>query len=481
VRDRVIIDLNPRVYDMLGYKTDELIGKNARVFYETQSEYDRVGDDKYDQIAKYGTGIVETKWLKKDGIVIDVLLSSTPLNQSDLSFGVTFTALDITDRKKAEFEIIIAKEKAEESDKLKTAFLHNISHEIRTPMNAIVGFTALLDDNDLHQENRKQYIDIIYQSSNQLLSIISDIVDISNIETGQVKINISEININSTIINLFEQFIIRAKMQGLAMNYYLSLNDEEAKIDTDGTKLIQILTNLLNNAIKFTSEGEIVLGYTLKDYGIEFMVSDTGIGIPKDKHGRIFDRFYQVDNSISRQFGGTGLGLSICRAYARLLGGDIRVESTPGKGSVFYIILPYIKSEKHMEIMEIQQNKSEGFLSSKTILIAEDDDINFLVVEKTLKGNNLVLIRAENGAKAVDICKSNSNIDLVLLDLKMPVMDGLEAMKLIREFRPSLPFIALTAYAFESDKKHALEIGCSDYISKPFSKKELLEVIIKHL
>jgi CheY-like chemotaxis protein len=348
-------------------------------------------------------------------------------------------------------------------------------------MNAIVGFTALLDDPELHPDNRKQFIDIIYQSSNQLLSIITDIVDISNIETGQTKVNISRINVNSTIQSLFDQYNLRAKQAGLLLKTNISLKDEEAFIETDSTKLIQILTNLINNSLKFTKSGSIEFGYSTRDGVIEFIVRDTGIGISRDKQAKIFERFYQVENSSSRQYGGTGLGLSICMAYAEILGGSMKVESEIGKGSVFYLSLPFISSVKEAKPTETPKIKPDGSFEGKTILVAEDDDINYLVIKKSLDPHNLKLIRAVNGEIAVEICRTNNSIDLVLLDLKMPVLGGLEAMKIIREFRPALQFVALTAYAFEADKKNALESGCCDYISKPFSKKELLEVLGKYL
>jgi PAS domain S-box-containing protein len=406
---------------------------------------------------------------------------SQPQKLSNKIIGRVWSFRDITQYKLTESQLINAKDKAEEGDRLKTAFLHNISHEIRTPMNAIVGFTTLLDDPDLQPVYRKQYIDIICQSSDQLLSIISDIVDISNIETGQIKVVLNQVNINYIIRTLFEQYNIRTAKQGLSIHYKLTLNDGEALLETDGAKLIQILTNLLNNSLKFTKKGKIEFGYSLKDGFVEFMVSDTGIGITKDKQAKIFERFYQVENSSSRQYGGTGLGLPICQAYADLLGGSIRVESEPGSGSTFYVTLPLKSSAKSIKAKETEHKNTDELFDGKTILIAEDDEINFLVVKKSLEPYNFNLVRALNGKEAINICRSNNEINLVLLDLKMPGMDGLEAMRLIKQFRSNLPFIALTAYAFESDKKNAIESGCSDYITKPFSKKDLIEVVRKHL
>jgi signal transduction histidine kinase len=249
---------------------------------------------------------------------------------------------DITSRKKATDELIAAKEKAEESDRLKTAFLHNVSHEIRTPMNAIIGFSTLLNEPDLTEEDRHQYVDIIFQSGSQLLSIINDIVDIANVESGQAKVNLTEINLNSMMKRLNEQFSINAKKNNVSINLKATLPDENSSIKSDNTKLVQILSNLINNAVKFTKYGRIDFGCVLKDKFLEFFVKDTGIGIPPEYHSRIFDRFYQVDSAVSRQYTGTGLGLSICKGYVELLGGTLGVESEPGKGTLFVFTIPYL-------------------------------------------------------------------------------------------------------------------------------------------
>jgi len=263
---------------------------------------------------------------------------------------------DITDRKRIEEELIRSKEKAEQSDRLKTAFLHNISHEIRTPMNAIIGFTALLDTPDLSEENRRQYIDIMYQSSNQLLSIITDIVDISNIETGQVKVTRNAVNLNTLMKNLYEQYRLRAHQHNLELLYTTQLSNEEAIIMTDDTKIIQIISNLLNNALKFTKQGKVEFGYVLREENIEFYVSDTGIGISSDFHEKVFERFYQVESPTTKQFSGTGLGLSISKAYTELLGGKIWLKSTPGEGSVFCFSVPYQKDVTREETKTLYTN-----------------------------------------------------------------------------------------------------------------------------
>jgi len=270
---------------------------------------------------------------------------SQPQKIGGKTIGRVWSFRNITERKKAEDNLIASKEKAEESDRLKTAFLHNISHEIRTPMNAILGFTTLLNEPAVPEADRKQFIDIIFQSGNQLLSIINDIVDLASIESRQVKLNIKEMNVNHTLRRLSEQFSYKQKSQHITLSLITPLPDGEVNILTDSTKLVQILSNLINNAFKFTKKGKIEFGYKSEGDFLEFYVRDTGIGIPPEHHLRIFERFYQVDSTASRKYTGTGLGLSICKAYAELLGGNIRVNSTPGAGSVFYFNIPYDKKQ----------------------------------------------------------------------------------------------------------------------------------------
>ena len=346
-KDLGIIRANSAFCKMLGYKEDELKTITLRDF--THPDY-IAGDDVSllrlvaEEIQVYHT---ENRYIRKDGSVIwgSATISIIRNNNDEIQYFLAMIE-DITLRKIAEAELIAAKEKAEESDRLKTAFLHNVSHEIRTPMNAIIGFSALLNEPDTPESDRHQFIDIIFQSGSQLLSIINDIVDVANIESGQVKLNIKEMNLNSSLRILGEQFSYKEKPDIISINLNTGLPDEQAMILTDSTKLIQILSNLINNASKFTREGRIDFGYALKDGNLEFFVKDTGIGIPPEHHEKIFERFFQVDHLISRKFGGTGLGLSICKAYVELLGGKIWLTSNPGEGTDFRFIIPYILPEK---------------------------------------------------------------------------------------------------------------------------------------
>jgi signal transduction histidine kinase len=266
---------------------------------------------------------------------------SQPQKIGEKSVGRVWSFRDISARKKAENELIAAKEKAEESDRLKTAFLHNVSHEIRTPMNAIIGFTALLNEPDIKDSERHQYTDIIFQSSNQLLSIINDIVDLASIESGQVKLNLGQINLNTMLKRLYDQFSYKTVPHKISLSLKTPLSLMDSEIITDNIKLVQVLSNLINNAFKFTVKGKISFGYDLKDGFLEFFVKDTGIGIPEEHLSKIFNRFYQVDNAISRQYSGTGLGLSISKAYVELMGGRMWVTSKPGEGTEFKFTIPF--------------------------------------------------------------------------------------------------------------------------------------------
>lgn len=387
---------------------------------------------------------------------------------------------DITDRKLFERELILAKEKAEESNRLKTAFLQNMSHEIRTPMNAICGFSSLLSSPDLSVDKRNSFTTIIQDSSNQLLSIVNDILTISALETKQEKINIQNTCINTIIDNLSQLFSPKASKQNIAFGYSQQLTDGKLIIQTDGVKVTRILTNLLSNALKFTQKGSIEFGYQIinsNDYPyVLFHVTDTGVGVNKENHETIFERFWQAETSISRQYGGTGLGLPISKAYVELLGGKIWIESEPGKGSTFYFTIPYNQEAKQ------PQNDSpiKRQTASTTIIIAEDEEYNFRFIKELLNHFNFDIIHTRNGLETVNACKSNPNIKLVLMDIKMPLMDGHTAAKLIKEFYPELPIIAQSAYALDIEIDKYKNVFDS-YITKPINSKLLLEIINKHM
>ena len=423
-------------------------------------------------------GYVEGKYVNLQNETIDVEVIGIPITYMGEP-AIQTIVRDITNRKSVEEELIRAKEKAEESDHLKTAFLHNISHEIRTPMNAIVGFAALMNEPDLTAETQQSYLKIITESSDQLLAIVNDLIEISNIEVGILKASVNEINLNATLMMLYQQFKPKAAGKQIEFRLLTSFSGYKGMIETDSIKLIGILNNLLSNAFKFTRKGKICFGYTLEGDYIEFFVTDTGIGIEQDQFGKIFERFYQVESSASRAYEGTGLGLSISKAYVEFLGGKIWLSSHPGKGSTFYFTLPYISTKKYLTEMETTEPTRENLNPEKSILIAEDDDNNFYLMKELLSEMNLRIIRASNGIEAVNAFKKGEKIDLVLMDIKMPLMDGYEATKKILEDRPDARILAQTAYA--DDEVKAIESGCMGFISKPFIKDRFVSLVKEYL
>jgi signal transduction histidine kinase len=383
--------------------------------------------------------------------------------------------------KKRTWELTVAKEKAEESDRLKTAFMANISHEVRTPMNGILGFIDLLRSPEFEHHQQQQFLEIIENCVKQLMAIITDIVEISRLETNQVKPAITPCRIHTIRDNLFTIFYHNFN-ENSNLEFKISYTEQELTCLSDEIKIQQVLTNLISNAIRNTSAGTIEVGCSITDNKeLLFSVKDSGIGIAKEYHEIIFERFRQVDNTFSRNYGGNGLGLAISKAYVELLGGKIWVESTPGIGSTFFFTIPFVPLET--EPLTVQNNIGKLAVNREgaTILIAEDVETNFKFLEITLLKENIKILRARNGAEAVEICKTNKTIDLVLMDIKMPELNGLEATKQILEFRSDLPIIAQTAYAFTNDRIRALESGCVDYISKPIKINSLLKMIDKHL
>jgi PAS domain S-box-containing protein len=474
----IITEISPSIFKMAGYQREDLIGKSLQQFYFDQEERLALMDVLADQDEVWD---YEIRMVEKTGQVKYVSLNAHKMTDADnILLGIEGSMRDISERKKFETELIGAKNKAEESDRLKTAFLHNISHEIRTPMNAIIGFTALMSEPDISPENKITFIETIQGSSNQLLSIINDIVDISNIETNLVKLHITEFNLNKSFESLYEQFLPVAKKKNIYLGFKTGLGDDEAIIQTDSTKLIQVISNLINNALKFTSEGQIIFGYSLNGPMLEFFVSDTGIGIPDEQHDMIFNRFYQVENTISRQYEGTGLGLSICKGYVELLGGRIWLTSEHKKGSVFYFTIPnnQINTQNFSEPPE-EHSEIPATKKPDTILIAEDDLNSFKLMTNYLANQNFKIIHAINGIEAVETCRSRNDIALVLMDIKMPLLDGYSATRQIREFLPEINIIAQTA--FYDDKEKALANGCNDFISKPFTKDHLISKIREQL
>lgn len=416
-----------------------------------------------------------------DNVKYTLLVQKFRINIPDSNPMLGVIIMDISQQKEAERELIDALDRAERSDKLKEAFLQNMSHEIRTPMNAIVGFADLLNEEDLTPENRKEFISIVTSSSRQLLSIVNDILTVSRIQTGQEIINYEYFELHRMLQNLYSIFLPNAQEKGLELILCLP-SDGKQTLYADQTKINQILTNLLSNAIKFTHRGKVEFGYKQKENNFfEFYVLDTGIGISKEQQAFIFDRFAQADTSIGKNYGGTGLGLSISKSFTELMGGTIYVESRPENGSHFIFVLPLQSSENDPVLIGLLPGKMEIKAMNYTILCAEDEYFNIRLIEHWFEKNNYRLLIANNGLEAIEMCKNHPEIDLVLMDIKMPELDGLSALIEIRKFRPELPMFALTAYAMEKDRDHLLNNGFNDYISKPIRKEELLEMVSNQL
>lgn len=424
----------------------------------------------------------EKRYLHKSGKIIWAIMSTSliknELNEPEYFF--TFIQ-DISEKKKFEEELIQAKEKAEESDRLKTAFLNNISHEIRTPMNAIIGFSELLNEPNLDKDKHKEYTNTIMQSSEHLLSIISDIISIATIEAGQEKTHNCEFNLNEILDLLYDQFKIKAFEKNLNLKIVKTLSDKDALITSDKTKLIQVISNLVNNALKYTDTGFIEVCCELKKDQLFFTVKDSGIGIPKEMHEEIFKRFRQIENPNERHHGGSGLGLAISKAYIELLNGQIWLNSEPNQGTSFFFTIPYtaVNSQKYKTSLKESNETLVLNRKIKNILIAEDDDSNFLLIKTFLSDNNVKILRVKTGSEAVEMCRNNNEIDIVLMDIKMPQENGLEAIKKIRKFNTQIPIIIESAYYDDSNREEAYAAGCNDFITKPIKKHKLISVINK--
>lgn len=484
----IVNSINSEFTNLFGYTLEEIAGKNIDECVTSPEIFDEAREITR-KVGLGGTSELETLRKHKDGHLINVSILVTPIRINDQIVGIYGIYRDITDRKRIEKSLIMAKEKAEESDKLKSAFLSNMSHEIRTPMNAILGFSTLLSDASLTEAEKSEYVQIIKERGNDLMRIIDDIIDVAKIESGQVKIEIKEcfVNVLLTAIHVTLNEVKRKQAKNkIVLNCLPGNTDKDFSILTDSNRLRQIMTNLIENALKFTEEGFIEFGYQIKNEGIEplieFFVRDTGIGIPQEMHEVIFERFRQVDDTNTRRYGGTGLGLTISKNLVKLLGGDIRIESERGKGTCFFITLPLQKTITKPEVVapKVTEATAEPNWSGKIVLIVEDEESNYFLINRMLKRSGLTLLWAKNGKEAIEVCRTRE-IDVVLMDIRMPIMDGYEAAQEIKKDKKELPIIAQTAYALKGEREKSLAAGCDAYISKPIDAHELRAALSVYL
>ena len=422
------------------------------------------------------------KFHSENNRIVEIL--ATPVfGEGEEIDGIVIRVDDITDRERMIEELRQAKLLAEQSDKLKSAFLANMSHEIRTPLNAIVGFSDLLMNSE-EQADREEYMQIINTNNELLLKLINDILDLSKLESGSVELKYEDFDLVeyfNGMASSMKQRIVNPEVRLVTINPY-----DVCLVKLDRNRVAQVMTNYVTNAIKYTPKGSIEMGYEVMDTGIRLYVKDTGIGIPEEKKNKVFHRFEKLDEFAQ----GTGLGLSICKAITESMGGSVGFESKYHEGSLFWAIIPCnpeVKTgrelERHIGPSIDEENMTYGrnlnaALDRKTILIAEDISSNYLLLSAMLcKHYNL--LHAMNGQQAVEMAK-NYRIDLLLMDMKMPVMDGLTATVEIRKFNKELPIVALTAHAFDSDRAAALEAGCNDYLAKPVDKARLMSVLRKY-
>ncbi|MBN2480845.1 MAG: response regulator [Bacteroidales bacterium] len=379
-------------------------------------------------------------------------------------------------QKERELDLIRSRQKAEEADRLKTAFLTNMSHEIRTPMNAIIGFSELLSNPEVTQDEISSYTRIIKSRCNHLLQIVNDILDISKIEANQIELKEIHVNLNHLFDDLnmyYAQKIIDEKKFKIILNVEKPEEDNRSVFLVDELRLRQIIGNLLDNAVKFTREGKIEFGYRFIENRVLIYVSDTGIGIAEEKHDSIFERFSQIDTSLVRQFGGNGLGLAICKAFVELMGGRIWLESKVGEGSTFLFTLPW-KNGQPDKPAENKQPEIRNFIwKGRKILLVEDDRSSAKFMHELLKLTHVEMTVAYTAADALEVFTGDQHFDLVLMDIQLPDRNGLDLARLFKGYDRNVPIIAQTAYAMEGDNIKCIQAGCDDYISKPLNISDL--------
>ena len=467
-----IVYSNPKVCELTGYSTGQLLGKNPRIFQSGHTPM-AVYKDLWDTIHSGNEWKGEVYNSKKNGEKYWEYVSISPIFDADGKI-INFLAIkeDITERKNMIASLKDAKEKAEAGNRLKTAFMNNISHEVRTPLNGILGFTSLISQTDITAEEREKFQSLIKISSNRLLRTITNYMDISLLASGNLEVRRKSFDLNSLLNLINNKFQPLCAEKNLLLQLEIPHKNVKRIIHSDAELFQTVLSHLIDNAITFTHKGNVTFGYEIRPGAVDIFVRDTGVGINPNALSAIFESFVQEEYSTSSGHEGSGLGLSIAQGVGRLLGGEILAESEQGIGSTFTFTFPY---DGHEEAFQQISGNAPEFTAqiNPLILIAEDDLSNLLLTKAMLKESGASVLTAKNGQEAVDHCRENPGISLVLMDLKMPVMDGIEATRQIRSLRKTIPVIAVTSFALSGDEKRAIEAGCSDYLAKPFEKSDL--------
>jgi len=473
------VDVNQGFCDITGYQKEEILGKNSielGIWTDAEDRKQMVGLLKTHGYVKN----FEAQFRRKDGSMIVALMSSNIIQIHGEPHVLAVTK-EITQMKAIEQELRVAKDIAEQNDRLKSAFLTNLSHEIRTPMNGILGFAELLRYPDVDFNTRQEYLEVIMDSGKHLLSVINDIIEIAKIETRQITPNITSIDVGELLAEISRLIHIPAQLQGKVV---LEIQKTPLQINTDRIKLQQILMNLLTNAVKFTDYGSIKVSYEWKNNDLlSIRVTDTGIGIPEEYQHLVFERFRQIPNDRNITAGGSGLGLSICKAYVELLGGWIGFNSSPGEGTTFHFTI------KHFPLRKPEQNTGKVHSNGASaiipmisgsekfkILVVEDNDVNFKLMSHLLSGWGFEHERAVTGQEAIDACRKNG-FHLVLMDIHLPQMSGTEAMKHIKAIHPTLPVVAQTAHVLPEEIEAIYQAGFHAYLPKPIHHSTLLRTI----
>lgn len=479
----------PEIFDTIG--KGELLKSEKKLYDFTDGEISSVAARSIERY--FGIKDIYSIGLDEGGRLLGGVVCITKrvidrFNQNLLEELIRQSSIGIS-RNLHSKKLLASKERAEESDSLKSTFLANLSHEIRTPMNAILGFSQLLGMSGIDNNKRRQYVDIINQKGRMLLKLTNDIIDASKVEAGQLTLIHQPFSLNKLMRNLksfYDKERVFQKRENISINLELPDNTEEFEIVSDEGRIEQVLTNLLSNALKYTEKGSINFGYILHEGSIEFFVNDTGVGIDTNKQNLIFDRFRQFSEETLRSQTGTGLGLAISKGLVELLGGKIWVESSPGDGATFRFTIPVVESFKRSVSTTITDIDSctdsvTPNWKNKVVLIAEDEEVNYLFISELIEPTGAKVLWAQDGAQAVELVSTIKNIDVILMDIKMPNMNGYAATLEIRQIEPTIPIIAQTAYAFTEDREKAEAAGCDAYITKPINSKELICLLDKYL